>query len=131
MVGHRFSKLYDTAIHLQLSKELERHHLRTKQHAGFNARHQSFDHILALKANSKEVRHRSSKVFYYFVNFRKPFNPFFRDSLFEQLQDIGISETVITIIMPELSKLDWSSNRSTPEIGTEQKPKTKPDHKTN
>jgi hypothetical protein len=35
MVGHTFSKLYATTLHMKLSSELERRHLKAREQEGF------------------------------------------------------------------------------------------------
>jgi hypothetical protein len=74
MVGHTFSKLYATVLHQWLSEELERRHLRARGQAGFRPDYQTIDHIFTLRAIIEEARHRSSKVYTCFVDFRKAFD---------------------------------------------------------
>jgi hypothetical protein len=99
MVGHTFSKLYAMVLHMNLSSELERRHLRARGHARFRPTHQTIDHIFTLRTIIKEAQHRSSKVYCCFVDFRKDFNSIPRETLFQRLRDIGISSTLPTAIM--------------------------------
>jgi hypothetical protein len=55
MVGHTFSKLYATVLHMKLSRELERRLLRARGQAGFHSTHQTIDHILTLWAIIEEA----------------------------------------------------------------------------
>jgi hypothetical protein len=71
MVGHTFSKLYATVLHMKLSSELEQRSLRARGQAGFRPTHQTIDHIFTLWAIIEEARHRSSKVYCCFVDFQK------------------------------------------------------------
>jgi hypothetical protein len=48
VVGHTFSKLYATALHLKLLRELERRKLKDRGQVGFRPEHQTIDHILTL-----------------------------------------------------------------------------------
>ena len=99
MVGHTFSKLYATTLHKGLSSFLEQKHLRAKGQAGFRPDHQTTDHIFTLWAIIKEARHRSSKVYSCFVDFRKAFDSILREDLFQRLREIGISSTLLTAVM--------------------------------
>jgi hypothetical protein len=96
MVGHTFSKLYATVLHMKLSKELDQRSLRARGQAGFRPAHQTIDHIFTLQAIIEEARHRSSKVYCCFVDFRKAFDSVPREALFQRLRDIGISQTLLT-----------------------------------
>jgi hypothetical protein len=82
MVGHTFSKLYATVLHMKLSFDLEQRHLRARGQAGFRPAHQTIDHIFTLWAIIEEARHRSSKVYCCFVDFRKAFDFVPREALF-------------------------------------------------
>ena len=64
MVGHTFSKLYATILHMKLSRELERRLLRSRGQARFHSTHQTIDHILTLRAIIEEERHFSLKVYF-------------------------------------------------------------------
>ena len=99
MVGHTFSKLYATTLHQRLIDDLESHHLRAKGQVDFQPDYQTTDHIFTLKAIIEEARHRSSKVYTCFVDFRKSFDTVPRDALFQGLHDIGISEILLVAIM--------------------------------
>jgi hypothetical protein len=59
----------------------------------------TIDHIFTLRAIIEEARHRSSKVYSCFVDFRKAFDTVPREALFQRLRDIGISETLLAAIM--------------------------------
>lgn len=61
--------------------------------------HQTIDHILTLQAIIKVIRHRFSKVYYCFKDFQKAFDYVPQEVLFQRLQDIGISETILTSLM--------------------------------
>ena len=64
---------------------LEQRQLRAKGQAGFHPDHpdhQTIDHILTLRTVIEEARHRSSKVYYYFVDFRKAFYSIPREDIF-------------------------------------------------
>jgi hypothetical protein len=54
---------------------------------------------LPSRAIIEEARHRSSKVYCCFVDFRKAFDSVPREALFQRLRDIGISPTLLTAIM--------------------------------
>jgi hypothetical protein len=99
MVGHTFSKLYATTLHQRLSDDLESRHLRAKGQAGFRPDYQTTDHIFTLRAIIEEARHRSSRVYCCFVDFRKAFDTVPREALFQRLRDINISETLLAAIM--------------------------------
>jgi hypothetical protein len=60
---------------------------------------QTIDHIFTLQAIIEEERHRSSKVYSCFVDFRKAFDSVSREAPFQRLRDIGISTTLLTTIM--------------------------------
>ena len=47
----------------------------------------------------EEARHRFSKVYCCFVDFRKAFDLVSREDLFQRLRDIGISTKLLTAIM--------------------------------
>lgn len=74
MAGHIFSKLYVITLHLMVSDQFERRHLRARRQAGFCLVHEIIDHIFILKAIIKEVRHHSLKVSYCSVDFLKAFD---------------------------------------------------------
>lgn len=99
MVGHTFSKLYATVLHRKLSSTLEERDLRAQGQAGFKPAHRTIDHIFTLRTVIEEARHRSSKVYCCFVDFRKAFDSVPREDLFQRLRDIGISTTLLTAIM--------------------------------
>jgi hypothetical protein len=99
MVGHTFSKIYATILHLKLSRELERRQLRARGQAGFRHEHQTIDHILTLGAIIEEARHQSSKVYHCFVDFQKAFDSIPKEALFQRLEDIGISNTLLAATM--------------------------------
>jgi hypothetical protein len=99
MVGHTFSKLYATTLHLQLFEELKRRNLQGRGQAGFRPRYQIMDHILTLWAIIEEVRHHSSKVFCCFVDFQKAFDSVLQEAMFQRLRDIGVSKILIVAIM--------------------------------
>ena len=99
MVGHTFSKLYAIVLHMQLYGERERRLCRARGHASFRLAHQTADHILMLRAIIEETRHRSLKVYYCFVDFRKVFVSVPRVALFQRLREIGIFETLLSAIM--------------------------------
>jgi hypothetical protein len=99
MVGHTFSKLYAIVLHRKLSSDLEQRQLRARGQAGFRPAHQTIDHIFTLRAVIEEARHRSSKVYCCFVDFRKAFDSVPREALLQRLRDIGISATLLTTIM--------------------------------
>jgi hypothetical protein len=61
--------------------------------------YQTTDHIFTLRAIIEEARHRSSKVYCCFVDFRKAFDTVPREALFQRLRDINISETLLAAIM--------------------------------
>jgi hypothetical protein len=82
MVGHTFSNLYATVLHMKLSSELEHRHLRARGQAGFRPTHQTIDHILTLWDIVEEAQHRSSNVYCCFVDFRKAFDSILREVLF-------------------------------------------------
>jgi hypothetical protein len=48
MVGHTFSKLYATTLHMKLFSELEHRHLRARGQARFRHDHQTIDYIFTL-----------------------------------------------------------------------------------
>jgi hypothetical protein len=97
-LGHTFSKLYATVLHLKLFGELERQR-RAKRQDGFCPGHQTIDHILTLKAIIEEAQHRSSKAYCCFVDFQKAFDFIPREALFQRLTDIDISDTILSAIM--------------------------------
>ena len=99
MVGHTFSKLYATVLHMKLSREFEQRNLRARGQAGFRLAHQTIDHIFTLRVVIEEARHHSSKVYCYFVDFRKSFDSVSREDLLQRLRDIGISAILLTAIM--------------------------------
>ena len=99
MVGHTFSKLYATVLHRELPSALEQGNLRARAQAGFRPAHQTINHIFTLRAVIKEACHRSSKVYYCFVDFRKAFDSVPREGLLQRLQDISISTTLQTTFM--------------------------------
>lgn len=85
MVGHTFSKLYAIVLHRKLSSDLEQRQLRARGQVSFQLAHQTIDHIFSLCAMIEEARHRSSKVYCCFVDFRKLLTlfqgkPYSRDS---------------------------------------------------
>lgn len=92
MVGHTFSKLYATILHMRLPNELD------WGQAGWLT-HQSIDHIFTLWAIIEEARYRSLKVYYCYVYFQKAFDSVSREALFQRLRDICISTTLMTTIM--------------------------------
>ena len=57
------------------------------------------DHIFTLQAIVEEARHRSEKVYCCFVDFCKAFHSIPGMALFKRLQEIGISEMLLTAIM--------------------------------
>ena len=83
MVGHTFSKLYATVLHMKLSKDFEQKNLRARGQAGFRPTHQTIDHIFTLQAVIEEARHRSSKVYCYFIDFWKAFDSVLREDLLQ------------------------------------------------
>jgi hypothetical protein len=99
MVGHTFSKIYATVLHQWLFKQLESRHFSARGQAGFHPDYQTIDHIITLRSISEEARHRSSKVYNCFVDFRKAFDTMFRQELFQRLRNISIFETLLTAIM--------------------------------
>jgi hypothetical protein len=82
MVGHTFSKLYATVLYQWLSEELERLHIRARGQDSFRPSYRAIDHIFTLRAIIEETRHRSSKVYACFVDFRKAFDTVMREALF-------------------------------------------------
>ena len=74
MVGHTFSKLYATVLHMKLSSDFEQRNLRARGQARFRLAHQTIDHIFTLQAVIEEARHRSLKFYCCFVDFRKAFD---------------------------------------------------------
>ena len=48
MVGHTFSKLYATILHMKLSNDFEQRNLRACGQAGSRPTHQTIDHIVTL-----------------------------------------------------------------------------------
>jgi hypothetical protein len=74
MVGHTFSKLYATILHLKLSRELERRQLRARGQVGFRLAHRPLITSLHSRAIIEEAQHHSSKVYCCFVDFQKAFD---------------------------------------------------------
>lgn len=99
MVGHTFSKLYATILHRKLSGDFEERDLRARGQAGFRPDHQTIDHIFTLRAVIEEARHRSSKVYCCFVDFRKAFDSVPREDLLQRLKDINTSHSRLTAVM--------------------------------
>jgi hypothetical protein len=98
MVGHT-SKLYATVLHHWLFEELESRHIRARGQASFYPNYQMIDHIFTLRAIIEEARHRTSKVYNFFVDFQKAFDTIPREALFQRLRDIDIFETLLATIM--------------------------------
>ena len=71
------------------------------------------DHVFTLRAIIEEARHRSQKVYCCFVDFRKAFDSIPRLALFQQLQEIGISDMLQTAILRLYEKV--TSRLRTPE----------------
>lgn len=58
MVGHMYSMLYAIVLHLWLSTELERHHMRAKGQASYSLGHQTTDHLLTWGLIPEAQKHR-------------------------------------------------------------------------
>jgi hypothetical protein len=99
MVGHTFLKLYATVLYRNPFSEIESRHLRDKGRVGFRPTHKTIVHIFTLQAIIEEARHRSSKGYCCFVNFRKAFKSILREALFQRLIDINIYHTLFSAIM--------------------------------
>jgi len=99
MVGHTFAKLCATTIDMYLSDLFEKTKFRVRGQAGFRKDHQIIDHIFTLHAIIQESKQRSTKVYCYFVDFRKAFDSVSRHFLFECLHAIGVSDLLVTAIM--------------------------------
>ena len=82
MVGHTLSKLYVAVLHMRISSDLEKRHLKSRGQVGFRPTHQIIDHIFTLRAIIEEEQNRSSKVYCCFVDFWKSFDSIPWEALF-------------------------------------------------
>ena len=98
MVGHTFSKLYATFLHMKLSRDFEQRNLRAQGQARFRPAQQTIDHIF-FQAIIEEARHHSLKVHCCFADFRKAFDSAPREDLLQHLENIGVPSILLTAIM--------------------------------
>ncbi|RUU23914.1 reverse transcriptase domain-containing protein, partial [Mesorhizobium sp. M6A.T.Ce.TU.016.01.1.1] len=96
MIGHTLAKLYATTIDIYLSDWLESAGIRAGQ-VGFRKEHQIVDHIFSLRAIIEEAKHRNSKIYCCFVDFRKAFDTVPRDLLMKKLRSFELPEILITV----------------------------------
>jgi hypothetical protein len=101
MVGHTFSKLYATVLHiLKLSSELEHRHLRARGQARFRPAHQTIDHIFTLRAIIEEARHGIFESLLLLCRFSEGFRLHVpREALFHKAQRHWHLPTLLTAIM--------------------------------
>jgi hypothetical protein len=99
MVGHTFSKLYATVLHLKLSGSLRGGNLELEDRLDFDL---STKPLITSSHSGPSLRRHDIALRKFTVvlwTFRKLLISVPREALFQRLRDIGISETLLSAIM--------------------------------